>query len=102
MTGASAPVGGEVRLHHTLAYIYIAVMVAVLAPAAAVIWVSADALAIRRLEEHSCGYSDCQPYHWAAAVFLLPVVAIPMYVRFRRQRTAELDALAVAPAYASE
>jgi hypothetical protein len=85
-------------LQHTLAYIYIAVMVAVLAPITAVLWVAGDATAIRRLEVHSCGESDCQPYYWAAAVFLLPIVAIPMYWKFRTQRTQRLDALAAAAA----
>ena len=83
-------------MHHTIAYVYIALMVAVLAPAAAVVWVSADAAAIRRLEVHSCGYSDCRPGRWAAAVFLLPVVAIPMYVSFRRRRSEQLEAVASA------
>lgn len=81
---------------YTLAYVYIVVMVAVLAPAAAVVWVASDALAIRRLEILSCGESDCRPYHWAAAVFLLPIVAIPMYVKYRNRRTEQLEALAAA------
>ncbi len=89
-------------MHHTLAYTYIALMVAVLAPAAAVIWVSADALAIRRLEIYSCGESDCQPYRWAAAVFLLPVVAIPMYAKFRKEHTQRLDALTAAAPLSSD
>jgi hypothetical protein len=85
----------------TLAYAFIALMVAVLAPVAAVIWVMADASAIRRLEIHSCGMSDCRPHRWGAAVFLLPIVAIPMYVSFRRLRMQLLDQfgaeVAVAP-----
>jgi hypothetical protein len=96
------PAGWSTGLHYTLAYVYIALMVAVLAPAAAVVWVSADAAAIRRLEIHSCGESDCQPSHWAAAVFLLPIVAIPMYLKFRVQRTQQLEALAAASSLASD
>ena len=98
----AGPAGWSTGLHYTLAYAYIALMVAVLAPAAAVIWVSADASAIRQLEMHSCGESDCRPYHWAAAVFLLPVVAIPMYVRFRTQRTALLEELSTAASLAAD
>ncbi len=89
-------------LHYEIAYFFIALMVAVLAPAIAVIWVAADATAIKRLETHSCGSSDCRPDHWAIAVFFLPIVAIPMYVRFRRQRTAQLEALTSTVALASE
>jgi hypothetical protein len=92
---------GFVHPSYTLAYIYIVLMVAVLAPAAAVVWVASDALAIRRLEVLSCGESDCRPYRWAAAVFLLPVVAIPMYVKYRNRRTEQLDILA-ATSYASD
>ncbi len=86
-------------MHYPLAYIYIALMVIVLAPAAAVVWVSADAESIRRLETHTCGESDCRPAHWAAAVFLLPIVAIPMYVSFRRRRSAQLKSLEVTESF---
>lgn len=81
-------------MQQTLAYVYIAIMVAVLAPITAVIWVVADATAIKREEVFSCGESDCEPFHWAAAVLLLPIVAIPMYIKFRNRRTAQLDAIA--------
>jgi hypothetical protein len=71
-----------------------AAIFAVLAPAAAVMWVVADATAIQRREVLACGESDCRPSHWGAAVFLLPPVGIPMYWKFRRLRVAQLDSLA--------
>jgi hypothetical protein len=89
-------------LHYHLAYWFIAVMVAVLAPAAAVIWVTADAAAIRRLELHTCGESDCHPCRWGFAVFFLPIVAIPLYVRFHHARTAYLNSLPAPTSFASD
>ena len=89
-------------MNQTLAYEYIALMVAVLAPVAAAIWVMADAGEIRRLEIHACGLSDCHPSRWGAAVILLPIVAIPIYLNFRRARTALLDSVATASSVSGE
>ncbi len=87
-------------MNQVLAYQFIAVMVALLAPACAVVWVLADAYSIRRLEIHTCGCSDCNPTKWALAVFLLPVVFIPLYVRFHRSRTLRLEQLTAAASLA--
>lgn len=82
------------------AYELIALMVALLAPVAIAVWVVSDAGAIRRLEVLSCGESDCRPHRWAIAVVLLPIVAIPLYMRFRRSRTRELERVGAAASLA--
>ena len=73
-------------MDQSTAYIYILIMIAVLAPIAATLWVAGDVHAMRRYELHVCGESDCNPFRWALAVVLLPIVAIPLYLRFRREK----------------